>query len=406
MSLFDRIAPVPLDPVLVSIEQFAADPRPEKVNLGVGMYYDAEGRIPLLDSVRDAELDLIRRTTNWTYIMSEGLRGLREAATALVFGAGSDVVAAGRVAAIHTLGGTGALRVGGELLAQLAPGATVALSTPSWANHPSVFAAAGLRLANYPYYDAATGGLDFAGMCAALRALPPGSVTVLHGCCHNPTGVDLTPAQWRELAGLHREHGLIPFIDLAYQGFADGIEEDAFGARVFADSGLPLFVAVSFSKNFALYGERVGALLVVTRNAREAERLVGQSKSVIRNLYSTPPTHGAALVADILGSTELQARWRNEVEAMRLRILSMRHALYERLVGGNNTGPDVTPILKQRGLFSYSGLSPAQMTMLREAHAVHAVADGRICVAALNAGNVDRVAAAIRDVLARADAPA
>jgi len=405
MSLFDRIAPVPLDPVLVSIEQFAADPRPEKVNLGVGMYYDAEGQIPLLGAVRDAELDLIRRTRNWTYIMSEGLAALRAAAAALVFGAGSEAVAAGRVASIHTLGGTGALRVGGELLAQLAPGATVALSTPSWANHPSVFAAAGLPLVNYPYYDRATGGLDFAGMCAGLRALKPGSITVLHGCCHNPTGVDLAPAQWQELADLHREHGLIPFIDLAYQGFADGIEQDAFGARLFADSGLPLFVAVSFSKNFALYGERVGALLVVTRSARESERLVGQSKSVIRNLYSTPPTHGAALVADILGSAELQARWRNEVEAMRLRILSMRHALYERLVG-DNAGPDFTPILKQRGLFSYSGLSPAQMTMLREAHAVHAVADGRICVAALNEGNVDRVAAAIRDVVARADAPA
>ena len=405
MDLFDRIAPVPLDPVLVSIEQFVADQRPEKVNLGVGMYYDAEGRIPLLDSVRDAELDLIRRTQNWTYIMSEGLAALRRAAAALVFGAESDVVASGRVAAIHTLGGTGALRVGGELLAQLAPGASIALSTPSWANHPSVFAAAGLTLAKYPYYEPTTGGLDFVGMCAALRALKPGSVTVLHGCCHNPTGVDLTLAQWRELVELHREHGLIPFIDLAYQGFAEGIEEDAQGPRLFAESGLPLFVAVSFSKNFALYGERVGALLVVTRNPAEAERLVGQSKSVIRNLYSTPPTHGAALVADILGSAELSARWRTEVEAMRLRILSMRHALYERLAG-DNSGPDFTPILKQRGLFSYTGLTPAQMTMLREAHAVHAVADGRICVAALNDGNVDRVAAAIRDVVARADAPA
>jgi aromatic-amino-acid transaminase len=396
MSLFDHIAPVPLDPVLVSIEQFAADPRPGKVNLGVGMYYDDTGKVPLLGAVRHAEDALQLRTASWTYMMSEGVAGLRAGALALAFGADHKLIAEGRIACIQTLGGTGALRIGGELIAQLSPGTTVALGRPSWANHPTLFAAAGLKLVHVPYYDPITMGVDFAGMCQALRTLPPGSVTVLHAACHNPTGADLTEDDWRVLAELHREHGLIPFIDFAYQGFADGIEQDAFAVRLFAETGLPLFVALSFSKNFALYGERVGALMVVTRNAAEAANLVGQSKSVIRNLYSTPPTHGAALVGEILGSTELQALWREEVEAMRRRILAMRHSLHDRLAH-HNVG-DFANILTQRGLFSYTGLTPAQVQRLREEHAVHAVADGRICVAALNPGNLDRVANALREV--------
>ena len=396
--LFDRIPPTTLDPVLVSIERFARDPRPEKVNLGVGMYYDAAGRIPLLDSVRRAEETVLRTTPNWSYIMSEGLGGLGTGAAQLVFGAGSALAESGRVAAIQTLGGTGALRVGAELLAQLSPGASAAVGRPSWANHPTVFAAAGLPVVTTPYYDSATRGVDFEGLCAALRALPPGTVSVLHASCHNPTGADLTRAQWRDLAVLHRECGLIPFIDFAYQGFAEGIEADAYAPRLFAEAGLPLFVALSFSKNFSLYGERVGALLVVTRTADEAQMLVGQAKGVIRNLYSTPPTHGAALVSCILGSAELSAMWRAEVEAMRLRILAMRQALHDSLASGNAAA--TLPVLSQHGLFSYTGLTSAQVDLLRERHAVHAVSDGRICVAALNEGNVARVAAALRDVVA------
>lgn len=396
--LFDRIDAAPLDPVLVSIEQFAADPRAQKVNLGVGMYYDAAGRIPLMAAVRQAESRVQARLANWGYGMSEGLAPLRTGAAELVFGADAPAIADGRVATIQSLGGTGALRLGAELLARLAPGAQVALSTPSWANHPSIFAAAGLPLVSYPYYDRATGGLDWPGMRGAIAALPAGSIVVLHACCHNPTGVDLDQAQWLALRDLMVEKALIPFLDLAYQGFADGLEADALAPRLFAATDLPLFVATSFSKSFALYGERVGALLVVTRSPDEAANLIGQCKNSIRNMYSTPPTHGAALVGEILGDPALRTLWASELETMRQRIHGVRAALYERLAGiGNDT--DLSFIVRQKGLFSYTGLSPAQMIALREAHAIHAVADGRICVAALNEGNVDRVAAAIRAVV-------
>ena len=401
MSLFDRIAPVPLDPVLVSIEQFVADPRAEKVNLGVGMYYDAAGRIPMMAAVREAETLLQARIPHWGYGVSEGLKPLRIGAAGLVFGRNCQALLEDRIAVVQSLGGTGALRLGAELLAQLGPGAPVALSTPSWANHPSIFAATGLPLVHYPYYDAATGGLDAHGMWSAIAALPPGAVVVLHACCHNPTGVDLTREQWEDLAELLVERRLIPFIDLAYQGFAEGVEADAYGVRLLADRGLPLFVATSFSKSFALYGERVGALLVVTRSAAEADGLVDQAKSTVRNMYSTPPAHGAALVGEILASAELSGIWRDELDGMRLRIRTMRAALYERLKGSNALA-DFSYIVRQNGLFSYSGLSPMQVRQLRERHAIHAVGDGRICVAALNDGNVDRVAEAIKDVVASA----
>jgi aromatic-amino-acid transaminase len=399
MPLFDQIAPVPLDPVLVSIEQFVADTRSEKVNLGVGMYYDADGRIPMMAAVAQAESLLQKKLSNWGYGVSEGLNPVRTGAAALVFGAHAPALLEGRIATVQTLGGTGALRLGAEILAQLSPGAPVALSTPSWANHPSIFAAAGLPLVHYPYYDPATGGLDAAGMWTAIRALPAGAIVVLHACCHNPTGVDLTPAQWQDLAELLVEKQLIPFVDIAYQGFAEGIDADAYGVRLLAETGLPLFVATSFSKSFSLYGERVGALMVVTRSAREAERLLAQAKSSIRNMYSTPPQHGAMLVGEILASSELRGVWQQELDGMRARIHTMRAALYERLKGANALA-DFSYIVRQFGLFSYSGLSPSQVTRLRERHAIHVVGDGRVCVAALNAGNVDRVAEAIKEVVA------
>ena len=394
---FDNIGPVALDPVLVSIEQFVADRRPGKINLGVGMYYDAEGRIPLMAAVQEAETRFQTTLSHWGYGVSEGQAALRKGASELVFGANNPALTEGRIACVQTLGGTGALRLGAELLAQLHPGTPVALSTPSWANHPSIFAAARLPLTYYPYYDAATGGLDTAGMWAAIAALPPGSIVLLHGCCHNPTGVDLTPPQWQNLAELLVERDLIPFIDIAYQGFADGVDDDALGLRLLAKTGQPLFVATSFSKSFALYGERVGALMVVTRSAAEAQRLVEQSKSIVRNMYSTPPAHGAELIGDILGNLDLTRLWRDELDGMRLRIRSMRAALYDRLKGANAL-TDFSYIVQQHGLFSYSGLSPSQIARLREVHAIHAIADGRICVAALKLDNIDRVADAIKEV--------
>jgi aromatic-amino-acid transaminase len=398
MALFDHIAPLGLDPVLLSIEQFVADPRRQKVNLGVGMYYDADGRIPLMAAVREAETRFQARLANWGYGVSEGQASLRSGAASLVFGAGHPLIEEGRIATVQTLGGTGALRLGAELLAQLSPAATVALSAPTWSNHTTIFTTARMKLTNYPYYDATTGGLDAAGMWAAIGALAPGSVVVLHACCHNPTGVDLTPAQWQDLAELLVERQLVPFIDLAYQGFADGLDADAYGVRLLAETGLPLFVATSFSKSFALYGERVGALMVVTGTRAQAQLLVDQSKSTIRNMYSTPPAHGGTLVGDILSSPELNTIWRAELEGMRLRIHDMRAALYERLKGANALA-DFSYIVHQRGLFSYSGLSPSQILRLREVHAIHAISDGRICVAALNPGNLDRVAEAIKEVV-------
>jgi aromatic-amino-acid transaminase len=392
MSLFDALAPQSLDPIMAGFQEFAADRRPDKINLGIGMYYDEDGRIPVLDVVQRAEARVAPRVASWDYLQPDGLPALRQAAKRLVFGdANTD-----RIATVQSLGGTGALKLGADVIRRLAPDATVAMSDPTWGNHPAIFGGAGLRVTRYPYFDPATGGVDWPAMRDAVAAMTPGTVLLLHACCHNPTGADLPEEAWEELAGLIEARQLVPFLDMAYAGFADGLEQDSRPARLLAQGAGPLFVATSFSKSFALYGERVGALSVVARDARQAGLVRDQIKVAIRTNYSTPPSHGALLVAEVLGDPELSAAWRAELEAMRQRIRRMRQGLVARLEGNN--ARNFGRLVEQRGLFSYSGLSAPQMTRLKEEFGIYGVSDGRLCMAALTERTLDRVAEGIRAV--------
>lgn len=399
MSLFSSVELAPRDPILGLNEAFAADSRTGKVNLGVGVYYDAEGRIPLLRAVREAERMRIEAAQPRGYLPIDGLAAYDQAVQKLLFGADSAEVAAGRVVTAQSLGGTGALKVGADFLKRLLPEAKVAISDPSWANHRAIFEGAGFEVVSYPYYDAATHGVNFGGMLDGLRALERGSIVILHACCHNPTGVDLSMEQWAQVIEVLRERELVPFMDIAYQGFGDGNDEDAASVRLCAASGLPLFVANSFSKSFSLYGERVGALSVVTGDADEAKRVQSQLKRLIRANYSNPPTHGATLVATVLNTPELHAQWVEELGGMRERIRTMRSGLVERIAAHGAQG-DYSFIERQRGMFSYSGLTREQVERLREEFGIYAVGSGRICVAALNDANLDGVAAAIAAVSA------
>ncbi len=396
MPLFSNIRLSPLDPVVISFEAFLADQRASKINLGVGMYYDDRGAIPLMKAVQRADAILAEKPKPWGYIPVEGLPDFRRGAERLVFGEDSSAVLEGRVVLLQTIGGTGAIRLGSDLLRELAPNAKVAVSDPSWPNHPPIFEASGFEVITYPYYDAQVAGLDFDGMIQAFRNFAPGTIVVLHACCHNPTGVDLSMAQWREVAAVIAERGLVPFVDLAYQGFGVGIDDDAAPVRLLADIGVPLLVSISFSKSFALYGERVGALAVVASSAPEGARLMGQIKNIIRAQYSTAPTHGASIVGMVLNTAELETLWRDELDSMRARIATMRDGLAERLRGAN--GQDFSAIARQRGLFSYSGLSQSQVAALKNDHALYALDTGRICMAAVNSGNIDKVADAIKRV--------
>lgn len=397
-SLFAAVELAPRDPILGLNEAFAADPRPQKVNLGVGVYYDEEGRIPLLASVKTAEEARVRQAKPRGYQPIEGPAAYTGAVQRLLFGADSPLLAEGRVVTAQGLGGTGALRIGGDLLRRIVPEATVYISDPSWENHRGIFEAAGFPVRTYRYYDPATGGVDFAGMKAALAAMAPRSIVVLHACCHNPTGADLTEAQWQEVAQTCVAGELVPFLDMAYQGFAEGIDADATAVRHFLAAGIPFFVSSSFSKNFSLYGERVGALSIVTGSRDEAERVLSQLKRVIRTNYSNPPTHGAALVADVLASGELRAQWEEELGGMRRRIRAMREGLRQRLEAAV-PGKDFSFVTEQRGMFSYTGLTPEQVERLKSEYGIYAVRSGRICIAALNARNLDYVAEAIAAVL-------
>lgn len=397
-SLFAAVELAPRDPILGLNEAFAADPRPQKVNLGVGVYYDEEGRIPLLASVKTAEEARVRQAKPRGYQPIEGPAAYTGAVQRLIFGADSPLLAEGRVVTAQGLGGTGALRIGGDLLRRIVPEATVYISDPSWENHRGIFEAAGFPVRTYRYYDPATGGVDFAGMKAALAAMAPRSIVVLHACCHNPTGADLTEAQWQEVAQTCVAGELVPFLDMAYQGFAEGIDADATAVRHFLAAGIPFFVSSSFSKNFSLYGERVGALSLVTGSRDEAERVLSQLKRVIRTNYSNPPTHGAALVADVLASSELRAQWEEELGGMRRRIRAMREGLRQRLEAAV-PGKDFSFVTEQRGMFSYTGLTPEQVERLKSEYGIYAVRSGRICIAALNARNLDYVAEAIAAVL-------
>ncbi len=397
-SLFSAVEMAPRDPILGLTEAFNNDPRPAKVNLGVGIYYDDHGRIPLLDAVRRAERARLEAAPARGYQPIDGFGGYNQAVRELVFGPDSPLLAAGRVATFEALGGTGALRIGADFLRRLAPQAGVWISDPSWENHRALFEAAGFDVHSYPYYDPATHGLRLEAMLAALRALPAGSIVVLHACCHNPTGVDPDGAQWDAIIATVRAAGLTAFLDLAYQGFATGIEEDALAVRKFAASGLPFLVSSSFSKSFSLYGERVGALSIVTADADETARVTSQVKRVIRTNYSNPPTHGGAIVAAVLSDPDLRASWESELAGMRERIRAMRGGLVERL-RANGIEQDFSFVERQRGMFSYSGLNPDQVERLRTESAIYAVGTGRICLAALNSGNLDKVAQAIAAVI-------
>jgi aromatic-amino-acid transaminase len=396
-SIFSAVEMAPRDPILGLNEAFNAEKNPNKVNLGVGVYFGDDGKIPLLAAVKAAEKARLEAQPPRGYQPIEGTPAYNGAVQNLMFGKDSELLAAGRAITCQCLGGTGALKVGADYLKRLLPEAKVYISDPSWENHRALFEGAGFAVENYTYYDAATRGVNFAGMKAALAAMPAKSIVVLHACCHNPTGADLTAAQWAEVVAAIKERNLVAFIDMAYQGFADGIKPDAAALDLFAASGLQFVVSSSFSKSFSLYGERVGALTIVTADKDESARVLSQVKRVIRTNYSNPPTHGGAVVAAVLASPELRQQWEDELGGMRDRIRAMRTSLVEKLTGAGATGFEFINV--QRGMFSYTGLTTAQVERMKSEYGIYAVGTGRICVAALNTRNVDYVAKAIAAVL-------
>ncbi|MBU9665760.1 aspartate/tyrosine/aromatic aminotransferase [Burkholderia multivorans] len=398
MSLFSAVQLAPRDPILGLNEAFNADTRPTKVNLGVGVYTNEDGKIPLLRAVREAEKARVDAGLPRGYLPIDGIAAYDAAVQKLLLGNDSPLIAAGRVVTAQALGGTGALKIGADFLRTVNPNVKVAISDPSWENHRALFEAAGFEVVAYPYYDAATNGVNFEGMLSALNGYAPGTIVVLHACCHNPTGVDLTEAQWQQVVDVVKARNLVPFLDIAYQGFGESIEADAAAVRLFAAADLNAFVSSSFSKSFSLYGERVGALSIITSSKDEAARVLSQLKRVIRTNYSNPPTHGGAVVAAVLASPELHAAWEQELGEMRDRIRAMRNGLVERLKA-SGVDRDFSFINAQRGMFSYSGLTAAQVDRLREEFGIYAVATGRICVAALNTRNLDVVANAVAAVL-------
>ena len=398
MSLFSAVEMAPRDPILGLNEQYAADTNPAKVNLGVGVYYDDNGKLPLLACVQAAEKTMMDKPTARGYLPIDGIVAYDAAVKALVFGAESEAVKSGRVATIQALGGTGGLKVGADFLKHLNPNAKVLISDPSWENHRALFTNAGFKVESYRYYDAQTRDLNFAGMLADLTAAAAGTVVVLHACCHNPTGYDITPAQWDQVVSVVKANKLVAFLDMAYQGFAYGLAEDGAAVQKFVDAGLTFFVSTSFSKSFSLYGERVGALSVLCENKEEAGRVMSQLKIVIRTNYSNPPTHGGAIVAAVLANPELRALWEKELGEMRVRIKSMRQMLVDGLKAAG-VKQDMSFITRQIGMFSYSGLSKDQMVRLRNEFGVYGTDTGRMCVAALNSKNIAHVCASIAKVL-------
>jgi aromatic-amino-acid transaminase len=401
MTLFASVALAPRDPILGLNEQFNADPNPGKVNLGVGVYYDENGKLPLLKCVAQAERQMIEAPKARGYLPIDGIAAYDRAVQQLVFGAESAAVKGGRIATVQGLGGTGGLKLGADFIRRLDPNAQVLISDPSWENHRALFTQAGFQVNAYPYYDAERRGVNFDGMLGALNAAPAGTVVVLHACCHNPTGYDITPAQWARVVEAVKARRLVAFLDMAYQGFGDGIAEDGEAVRQFLASGLDFFVATSFSKSFSLYGERVGALSVVCSDKDEADRVLSQLKIVIRTNYSNPPTHGAQVVATVLTTPALRTLWEEELAGMRSRIKQMRVSLVDKLKAAGMK-QDLGFITEQRGMFSYSGLGREQMQRLRSEFGIYGVDSGRICVAALNANNIDAVARAIARVASAA----
>ena len=398
MSLFSAVEMAPRDPILGLNEQFNADTNPSKVNLGVGVYFDDNGKLPLLECVQKAEDALMAKPTPRGYLPIDGIAAYDSAVKALVFGAESDVVQSGRVSTVQAIGGTGGLKIGADFLKKVSPNAKVLISDPSWENHRAIFQNAGFEVGNYRYYAAATRSIDFDGMLADLKAAAPGTIVVLHACCHNPTGYDLTPAQWDQVVEVVKVGNLTAFLDMAYQGFGHGIAEDGAVIGKFVAAGLNIFVSTSFSKSFSLYGERVGALSVVASDKDEAARVLSQLKIVIRTNYSNPPTHGGAVVAAVLNNPELRALWEKELGEMRVRIKAMRQTLVDGLKAAG-VKQDMSFMTQQIGMFSYSGLTKEQMVRLRSEFGVYGTDTGRICVAALNSKNIDYVCRAIAQVI-------
>lgn len=398
MSLFAAVEMAPRDPILGLNEQFNADTNPAKVNLGVGVYTDENGKLPLLACVKAAEQQLIEASRARGYLPIDGIAAYDKAVQGLVFGEASPLVAAGRVATVQALGGTGGLKVGADFLKRVNPSAKVLISDPSWENHRALFTNAGFTVETYPYYDADKRGVNFEAMLACLNSAAAGTVVVLHACCHNPTGYDISAAQWEQVIAAVKSRNLVAFLDMAYQGFGDGIAEDGAVIAQFVAADIDFFVSTSFSKSFSLYGERVGALSVVCSSKEETARVLSQLKIAIRTNYSNPPTHGAQVVATVLTTPALRAQWEQELAGMRNRIKAMRGALVEQLKAAGVTA-DMSFITTQRGMFSYSGLSKPQMERLRNEFGVYGVDSGRICVAALNEKNIRYVTESIAKVL-------
>lgn len=398
--MFQKVDAYAGDPILTLMERFKEDPRSDKVNLSIGLYYNEDGLIPQLQAVAEAEARLNAQPHGASlYLPMEGLPGYRHTIAPLLFGTEHPVLKANRVATIQTLGGSGALKVGADFLKRYFPASGVWVSDPTWENHIAIFEGAGFEVSTYPWFDSETNGVRVDALLEKLQSLPARSIVLLHPCCHNPTGADLTNPQWDAVIEVLKARELIPFLDIAYQGFGAGMEEDAYAIRAIADAGLPALVSNSFSKIFSLYGERVGGLSIICDDADTAGRVLGQLKATVRRNYSSPPNFGAQLVATVLGDATLKAQWLAEVEAMRLRISAMRHELVNVLreaVPGHN----FDYLLQQRGMFSYTGLSAAQVTRLREEFGVYLIASGRMCLAGLNSSNVHRVAQAFAAVMA------
>ena len=397
--MFEHVQPYAGDPIFALVDAFNADPRPAKVNLSIGIYFDDQGRLPVLPSVQAAEQRMLAAGGAKSYLPMEGDAACRSQVAQLLLGAAHPAIAEGRVATIQTVGSSGGLKVGADFLKTWLPQSQVWVSDPTWDNHRSMFEGSGFVVNAYPYFDAASGGLNFNAMLTTLRGLPERSIVLLHACCHNPTGVDLSAAQWDALIPVLRERRLLPYLDLAYQGFGEGIDEDAYSVRALAAAGLSFFVANSFSKSMSVYGERCGALTAVCASAAEAALVMGQLRFTVRRIYSSPGIHAGKIVAHVLGDADLRALWQAELAAMRDRILAMRGALHQRLVA-QVSGRDFGYLLSQRGMFSYTGLSAVQVDALREQHAVYLLRSGRLCVAGLNTGNLGRTADAIAAVLA------
>lgn len=396
--MFSHVPAYPGDPILSLMEDFQADPRPNKVSLSIGIYFDDDGKLPVMEAVRQAESSLLQSIGPRSYLPMEGFAPYRQAVQKLVFGAAHEAVASGRIATLQTLGGSGGLKVGGDFLKRYFPESQVWVSDPTWENHRAMFEGAGFKVNTYPYYDPATGGLRFDAMLEAIRGLPKHSIVLMHASCHNPTGVDLTQEQWKRIIPVIAERELIPYVDMAYQGFGDGVDDDAFAVRALADAGVRFFCSNSFSKSFSLYGERCGGLSVVCKDKEEADRVLGQLKSAVRANYSSPPTHGARIVTQVLETPELRAKWEAELGAMRGRIKDMRQRLHAALMK-KLPGRDFGYFLTQRGMFSYTGLSPEQVDRLLKERAVYLVRSGRMCIAGLSTKNVEYVAEAMAAVL-------